>query len=196
MNMNIPISFTPISSSKLNRIKWLWNASLTFLGSWNIAQKTSVKTLIRLKKKLWRLQILLAILLISYAFYFLKESKSKKGRLKTKFYVFRFLEKWACIIIISILFLFCDICVNMTHVSNRFKFNTFFTLILSFENGISNEWTSLPQKEKKVVTWSTKTLSNDCDMIHSQSQQYINNTLQKQLFADVLQNCWCSQRCS
>ena len=79
----------------------------------------------------------------------------------------------------------------MAHVSNRLKFDTFFTLILSFENGISNE-----KKEKEVVTCSTKTLSNDCDMMHSQSQQYINNTLQKQLFADVLQNCWCSQRCS
>ena len=113
MNMNIPISFTPISSSKLNRIKWLWNASLTFLGSWNIAQKTSVKTLIRLKKKLWRLQILLAILLISYAFYFLKENDT------FKFYAFRFLEKWAWIIIISIHFLFHD-------VSNRaLKFDTF-----------------------------------------------------------------------
>ena len=160
MNMNIPISFTPISSSKLNRIKWLWNASLTFLGSWNIAQKTSVKTLIRLKKKLWRLQILLAILLISYAFYFLKENDT------FKFYAFRFLEKWAWIIIISIHFLFRDICVNMAHVSNRaLKFDTFFTLILSFGNGISNEWTSLPQKEKKVVTCLTNTLSNDCDMI-------------------------------
>ena len=72
----------------------------------------------------------------------------------------------------------------MAHVSNRLKFDTFFTLILSFENGISNERTSLPQKEKKVVSCRTKTLSNDCDMIHSQSQQYINNALQKQLLAD------------
>ena len=47
----------------------------------------------------------------------------------------------------------------------------FFTLILSFENSVSNEWTTLPQKEKKVVTCS-KAFSNDCDMIHSQSQQY------------------------
>ena len=48
MNVNIPISFTS-SSSNLNRIKWPWNASLAFLDSWNIAQKTSVKTLIQLK---------------------------------------------------------------------------------------------------------------------------------------------------
>ena len=40
------------------------------------------KTLIQFKQKLWRLQVLLEILVISYAFYFLKESKSKKGRLK------------------------------------------------------------------------------------------------------------------
>ena len=33
----------------LNRVKWSWNASLAFLGSWNIAQKTSVKTLNQLK---------------------------------------------------------------------------------------------------------------------------------------------------
>ena len=59
----------------------------------------------------------------------------------------------------------------MAHVSNRLKLDTIFTLILSFENAISNELISLPQKEKKVVTCSTKTLSNDCDMIHSQSQQ-------------------------
>ena len=40
------------------------------------------KTLIQFKQKLWRLQVLLEILVISYAFHFLKESKSKKGRLK------------------------------------------------------------------------------------------------------------------
>ena len=67
--------------------------------------------------------------------------------------------------LISIHFLFRDICVNMAHVSNRLKFDTFFTLILSFENGISNEWTSPPQKEKKVATCLTKTLSDDCAMI-------------------------------
>ena len=46
---------------------------------------------------------------------------------------FRFLEleKWACI--------FCDTCIRVANVSNRFKFETFFISILSFENGISNE---------------------------------------------------------
>ena len=29
------------------------------------------------------------------------------------------------------------------------------------------------------------------DMIKLQNQQFINNTLQKQLFADVLRNYWC-----
>ena len=93
----------------------------------------------------------------------------KKGLSKNdtfKFYAFRFLEKWAWVIIIFIHFLFRDICVNMAYISNRaLKFDTFYTLILSFGNGISNEWTSLPQKEKKVVTCLTNTLSNDCDMI-------------------------------
>ena len=66
-----------------------------------------------------------------------------------KFYVFRFLELWAWIIVISIHFLFRDICVNMTQVSSRLKFDTFFTLILSFENAISTEWTWLPKNKKK-----------------------------------------------
>ena len=66
-------------SSNLNRVKWLWNTSLVFLGSWNIVRKTSVKTLIKLKQKLWRLQILLALLLISYDSYFFKERKSLKN---------------------------------------------------------------------------------------------------------------------
>ena len=32
--------------------------------------------------------------------------------------------------------------------------------------------------------------------IIKKNQQFINGTLQDPLFADVLQNCWCSQRCS
>ena len=40
MNMNIPISFTSNSSSNWKRFKWPWNASLAFLGKWNIAQNT------------------------------------------------------------------------------------------------------------------------------------------------------------
>ena len=28
------------------------------------------------------------------------------------------------------------------------------------------------------------------------NQPFINSTLQAQLFADVLENCWCSHRCS
>ena len=48
VNMNRTISFTSISSSNLNWVKWPWNTSLAFLGSWNIAQKTSVKTVIKL----------------------------------------------------------------------------------------------------------------------------------------------------
>ena len=62
----------------------------------------------------------------------------------------QFLVTIAWIIIISLHFLFRDICINMAHELNRaLKFDTFFILILSFGNGISNEWTSLPQKEKK-----------------------------------------------
>ena len=40
--------------------------------------------------------------------------------------------------------------------------------------------------KKEVVTCLTNTLSNDRDMIKSQSEQYTNNTLHKQLFADAL----------
>ena len=76
---------------------------------------------------------------------------------------FRFLKKWAWIIIISIHFLFraghicqCGTCikhmsvwhmyqtyVSVAHVSNRLRLDTFFTFILFFWNGISNGWTLL-----------------------------------------------------
>ena len=58
-----------------------------------------------------------------------------------KFYVFRFLKRCEWITIISIHFPFCDVCVNTAHVSNRLKFDNFFTLTLSFKNFISNKWT-------------------------------------------------------
>ena len=88
------------------------------------------------------------VIVLSYAFYFLKESKSKSNTFK--FYAFRFHEKWAwIIIIISIHFLFRVIYVNMAHVSNRLKFDTFLYFHIFFENGINNEWNSLPQKKSR-----------------------------------------------
>ena len=41
-----------------------------------------------------------------------------------------------------------DTYTSMAHISNRLRFDTFFTFIFSFENGISKGWTSLPQKKK------------------------------------------------
>ena len=77
-------------------------------------------------------------------------------------------------IIISINLLFRDICVNMAHISNRLKFDTFFTLILSFENvSVKNE--PLYQKRKKVVNCLTKTLSKDCDIINTITKSTIYN---------------------
>ena len=43
---------------------------------------------------------------------------------------------------------------------------------------------------KAIVTGLTKTLTNDYYM--TMIWQFISNILQEQLFADVLQNCWCS----
>ena len=37
-----------------------------------------------------------------------------------------------------------DTCIGVVHVSNRLRFDTSFTFIFSFKNGISNEWNSLP----------------------------------------------------
>ena len=39
----------------------------------------------------------------------------------------------------NIHFLFCDTCINRAHVSNRSKFDTSFTFMLSFVNGVSNK---------------------------------------------------------
>ena len=47
---------------------------------------------------------------------------------------------------------------------------------------------------KTIVTGLTKTLTSDYDM--TKIWLFINNILHEQLLADVLQNCWGSQRCS
>ena len=61
---------------------------------------------------------------------------------------------FACVhLLVSIYLLFHqDTCISVAQVSNTLRFDTFFTFILSFEDGISmellhgisNEWTSLP----------------------------------------------------
>ena len=48
--------------------------------------------------------------------------------------------------------------ISVTHVSNRLRFNTFFTFILSFEDGISNEWSSLPLKSRHILKKFSKIL--------------------------------------
>ena len=162
------------SSSNLNRVKWSWNTSLVFLGSWNIVRKTSVKTLIQLKQKLWRLQIFLALLLISYDSYFFKERKSLKNdvfRFDVFLNVFRFLEKWPWIII-SVYFLFRDTRINMAHVSNRLKFDTFFTFILSFENGFSDNWTSLTSKNRHLFDKNAHRIQRPTLVSRAQEFQY------------------------
>ena len=81
--MDIPISFTSSRSSNLNRVKWPLNASLVFLVSWDIAQKTSMISIKIETVKTSNITsdftnfILISILLISFFFF-----KSKKGYLK------------------------------------------------------------------------------------------------------------------
>ena len=81
-----------------------------------------------------------------------------------------------------------DTCISVAHVSNRLRFDTFFTFILSFENGISNEWPSLPYKSRHI-------LDKNSQMTMIWYNYKINN-LQTKLYtsANVLQNCWCSQK--
>ena len=83
--------------------------------------------------------------------------------------------------------------ITCISVSNRLRFATFFTLILSFENGIGNEWTSLLSKNHHLFDKNSQ-MTND--VITKSTIYKINKILHERLFANVLPNCWCSQRCS
>ena len=77
---------------------------------------------------------------------------------------------------------------SVAHVSNRLRFDTFFTFILSFENGISNDWPALPSKSRHILDKNSQTTMIWCNY-------KINNLLiTLSTNANVLQNCSSSQK--